>query len=160
MLPKPLFDPQDEPKMVVLAPLLAHLGALGRHLGFNLVHLGAKLGAKRHLNGLSQKSFLKVFAGMASRTLPKIFQEAGGFRLGGFPLCFTSIFASGASRTRPRKVIRKCSQDGSKMVPSSSKKGLLGPMLVYLGAMLAIYGSKSALFGCILSLRLPKMVRR
>ena len=50
MLPKPLFDPQDEPKMVVLAPLLAHLGALGGHLGFNLVHLGAKLGAKRHLN--------------------------------------------------------------------------------------------------------------
>ena len=79
MLPKPLFDPQDEPKMAILAPLLAHLGALGRHLGFNLVHLGAKLGAKRHLNGLSQKSFLKVFAGMASRTLPKIFQLAGGF---------------------------------------------------------------------------------
>ena len=78
MLPKPLFDPQDEPKMVVLAPLLAHLGALGGHLGFNLVHLGAKLGAKRHLNGLSQKSFSKVFAGIASRTLPKIFQEAGG----------------------------------------------------------------------------------
>ena len=141
MLPKPLFDPQDEPTMVVLAPLLAHLGALGRHLGFNLVHLGAKLGAKRHLTGLSQKSFLKVFAGMASRTLPKIFQEAGGFFSGGFSLCFTNIFASGASRTRPRKVIQKCSQVASKMVPSSSKKGLLGPMLVYLGAMLATYGS-------------------
>ena len=93
MLPKPLFDPQDEPKMVVLAPLLAHLGALGRHLGFNLVHLGAKLSAKRHLNGLSQKSFLKVFAGMASRTPPKIIQEAGGFRLGGFSLCFLNISA-------------------------------------------------------------------
>ena len=97
MLPKPLFDPQDEPKMVVLAPLLAHLGALGGHLGFNLVHLGAKLSAKRHLNGISQKSFLTVFVGMASRTLLKIFQEAGGLRLGGFSLCFTSIFASGAS---------------------------------------------------------------
>ena len=82
------------------------------------------------------------------------------FRLGRFSLCFTSIFASGASRTRPRKVIQKCSQVASKMVPSSSKKGLLGPMLVYLGAMLATYGSKSALFGCILSLRLLKMVRR
>ena len=138
MLPKPLFDPQDEPKMVVLAPLLAHLGALGRHLGFNLVHLGAKLGAKRHLNGLSQKSFSKVFAGMASRTLPKIFQEAGGFFWGGFSLRFMNIFASGASRTRPRKVIQKCSQDGSKMVPSSSQRGSVGPMLVYLGAMLAM----------------------
>ena len=159
MLPKPLFDPQDEPKLVVLAPLLAHLGALGRHLGFNLVHLGAKLSAKRHLNGLSQNSFLTVFVGMASRTLLKIFQEAGGFRWGGFSLCFTSIFAS-ASGTRPRKVIQKCSQVASKMVPSSSKKGLLGPLLVYLGAMLATYGSKSALFGCILSLGLLKMVRR
>ena len=78
MLPKPFIDPQDESKMVVLAPLLAHLGALGRHLGFNLVHLGAKLGAKRHLNGLSQKSFSKLFAGIVSRTLPTIFQEAGG----------------------------------------------------------------------------------
>ena len=160
MLPKPFFDRQVEPKMVVLAPLLVHLGALGRHLGFNLVHLGAKLGAKRHLNGLSQRSFSKVFAGIASRPLPKIFQEAGGFLLCGFSLRFTSISASGASRSRPRKVIQKCSQDGSKMVPSSSKKDLLGPMLVYLGAMLATYGSKSALFGCNLSLRLPKMVRR
>ena len=78
MLPKPPWKSQVKPKMAILAPLLAHLGALGRHLGFNLVHLGAKLGAKRHLTGLSQKSFLKVFAGMASRTLPKIFQEAGG----------------------------------------------------------------------------------
>ena len=160
MLLKPFWKRQVKLKMVVLAPLLAHLGTLGRHLGFNLVHLGAKLGAKRHLTGLSQKSFLKVFAGMASRTPPKIIQEAGGFRLGGFSLCFTSIFASGASRTRPRKVIQKCSQVASQMVPSSSKKGLLGPLLVYLGAMLATYGSKSALFGCILSLRLPKMVRR
>ena len=138
MLLKPLWKRQVKLKMVGLAPLLAHLGTLGRHLGFNLVHLGAKLGAKRHLTGLSQKSFLKVFAGMASRTLPKIFQEAGGFRLGGFSLCFTSIFASGASRTRPRKVIQKCSQVASQMVPSSSKKGLLGPLLVYLGAMLAM----------------------
>ena len=72
------LDRRVEFKMVVLAPLLAHLGTLGRHLGFNLVHLGAKLGAKRHLTGLSQKSFLKVFAGMASRTLLKIVQEAGG----------------------------------------------------------------------------------
>ena len=80
MLLKPPWKSQVEPKMVVLAPLLAHLGALGRHLGFNLVHLVAKLGAKRHLNGLSQKSFSKVFAGMASRTLPKMFQEAGGLR--------------------------------------------------------------------------------
>ena len=160
MLLKPPWKRQVEPKMAILAPLLAHLGALGGHLKFNLVHLGAKLGAKRHLTGLSQKSFLKVFAGMASRTPPKIIQEAGGFRLGGFPLCFTSIFASGASRTRPRKVIQKCSQVASQMVPSSSKKGLLGPLLVYLGAMLATYGSKSALFGCILSLRLLKMVRR
>ena len=78
MLLKPLWKRQVKLKMVVLAPLLAHLGALGRHLGFNLVHLGAKLGAKRHLNGLSQKSFLTVFVGMASRTLLKIFQEAGG----------------------------------------------------------------------------------
>ena len=132
------LDRQVEPKMVVLAPLLAHLGALGRHRGLNLVHLGAKLGAKRHLNGLSQQSFSKIFAGMASRTLPKIFQEAGGFFWGGFSLCFTSIFASGASRTRPRKVIQKCSQVASQMVPSSSKKGLLGPLLVYLGAMLAM----------------------
>ena len=138
MFPKPVFDPQDEPKMVVLAPLLAHLGALGGHLGFNLVNLGAKLGAKRHLNGLSQKSFLKVFVGMASRTLPKISQEAGGFFLGGCSLCFTSIFASGASRTRAGKVIQKCSQVGSQMVPSSSQRGSLGPMLVYLGAMLAM----------------------
>ena len=120
MLLKPPWKRQVEPKMAILAPLLVHLGALGRHLGFNLVHLGAKLGAKRHLTGLSQKSFLKVFAGMASRTLPKIFQEAGGFLLGGFSLCFTCIFASGASRTRPRKVIQKCSQDGSKMVQSLS----------------------------------------
>ena len=72
------LDRQVEPKMVVLAPLLAHLGTLGRHLGFNLVHLGAKLGAKKHLNGFSHRSFSKVFAGIASRTLPKIFQEAGG----------------------------------------------------------------------------------
>ena len=79
MLPKPLWKSQVKPQMVVLAPLLAHLGALGGHLGFNLVHLGAKLGAKRHLTGFSQKSFLKVFVGMASRTLPKIFQEAGRF---------------------------------------------------------------------------------
>ena len=136
MLLKRFWKRQVEPKMVILAPFLAHLGALGRHLGFNLVHLGAKLSAK------------------------KIFQEAGGLRLGGFSLCFTSIFASGASRTRPRKVIQKCSQVASKMVPSSSKKGLLGPLLVYLGAMLATYGSKSALFGCILSLGLLKMVRR
>ena len=50
MLPKPFVDPRDEPKMVVLAPLLVHLGALDGHLGFNLVHLGAKLGAKSHLN--------------------------------------------------------------------------------------------------------------
>ena len=78
MLPKPFVDPRDEPKMVVLAPLLVHLGALDGHLGFNLVHLGAKLGAKRHPNGLFQKSFLKVFAVMASRTLPKIIQKAGG----------------------------------------------------------------------------------
>ena len=160
MLLKRFWKRQVKLKMVVLAPLLAHLGVLGGHLGFNLVHLGAKLGAKRHLNGLSQKSFLTVFVGMASRTLLKIFQEAGGFRLGRFPLCFTSIFASGASRTRPRKVIQKCSQVASQMVPSSSKKGLLGPLLVYLGAMLATYGSKSALFGCILSLRLLQMVRR
>lgn len=82
MLPKPLFDPQDEPKMVVLAPLLAHLGALGRHLGFNLVHLGAKLGAKRHRNRLSKKSFSKVFASIAPRSPRKIFQEAGGFSSG------------------------------------------------------------------------------
>ena len=80
MLLNPPSNCQVEPKIVVLAPLLAHLGALGRHLGFNLVHLGAKLGAKMHLNGLSQKSFLKVFAGMASRTPPKIIQEAGGLR--------------------------------------------------------------------------------
>ena len=160
MLLKPPWKRQVGPKMAILAPLLAHLGALGRHLGFNLVHLGAKLGAKRHPNGLFQKSFFKVFAGMASRTLPKIFQEAGGFFWGGFSLCFTNIFASGASRTRPRKVIQKCSQVASKMVPSSSKKGLLGPMLVYLGAMLATYGSKSALFGCIFPLGLLKMVRR
>ena len=79
MLLKPLWKRQVKLKMVVLAPLLAHLGTLGRHLGFNLVHLGAKLSAKRHLTGLSQKSFLKVFVGMASRTLLKIFQEAGGF---------------------------------------------------------------------------------
>ena len=124
--------------MVVLAPLLAHLGALGRHLGFNLVHLGAKLGAKRHLTGLSQKSFLKVFAGMASRTLPKIIQEAGGFRLGCFPLCFTSIFASGASQ----KTIKK--QDGSrdpKMIP---KRYQNGPKVVHfcdpLGLMLTLLG--------------------
>ena len=78
MLLKPPWKRQVELKMAILAPFLAHLGALGRHLGFNLVHLGAKLGAKRHLTGLSQKSFLKVFVGMASRTLPKIFQEAGG----------------------------------------------------------------------------------
>ena len=78
MLLKPLWKRQVKLKMVVLAPLLAHLGTLGRHLGFNLVHLGAKLGAKRHLTGLSQKSFLKVFAGMASRTPPNIIQEAGG----------------------------------------------------------------------------------
>ena len=78
MLLKPPWKRQVEPKMAILAPFLAHLGALGRHLGFNLVHLGAKLGAKRHLTGLSQKSFLKVFAGMASRTPPKIIQEAGG----------------------------------------------------------------------------------
>ena len=135
MLLKRFWKRQVKLKMVVLAPLLAHLGTLGRHLGFNLVHLGAKLGAKRHLTGLSQKSFLKVFAGMASRTPPKIIQEAGRFRLGGFSLCFTSIFASGASRTRPRKVIQKCSQVASKMVPSSSKKGLLGPLLVYLGML-------------------------
>ncbi len=138
MLLKPFWKRQVKLKMVVLAPLLAHLGTLGRHLGFNLVHLGAKLGAKRHLTGLFQKNFLKVFAGMASRTLPKIIQEAGGFRLGGFSLCFTSIFASGASRTRPRKVIQKCSQVASQMVPSSSQRGSLGPMLVYLGAMLAM----------------------
>ena len=79
MLLKPPWKRQVELKMAILAPFLAHLGALGRHLGFNLVHLGAKLGAKRHLTGLSQKSFLKVFAGMASRTPPKIIQEAGGF---------------------------------------------------------------------------------
>ena len=63
MLLKPPWKRQVEPKMAILAPFLAHLGALGRHLGFNLVHLGAKLGANTHLNGLSQK---------------KIFQEAGG----------------------------------------------------------------------------------
>ena len=78
MLPKPPWKRQVEPKMVILAPLLPHFGALGHYLGSNLVHLGAKLGAKRHLTGLSQKSFLKVFAGMASRTPPKIIQEAGG----------------------------------------------------------------------------------
>ena len=79
MLLKPPLDRQVDPKMVVLAPLLPHLGTLGRNLGFNLVHLGAMLGAKKHLNGLSQQRFSKVFAGIASRTLPKIFQEAGGF---------------------------------------------------------------------------------
>ena len=84
MILKLPWKSQVEPKMVVLAPLLAYLGVLGRNLGFNLVHLGAMLGAKRHLNGLSQKSFSKVFAGMASRTLPKIFQAAGGFFWGGF----------------------------------------------------------------------------
>ena len=131
MLLNPPLDRQDEPKMVVWAPLLTHLGALGRHLG-------AELGTKRHLNGLSQKSFSKVFAGIASRTLPKIFQEAGGFRLGGFSFCFTSIFASGACRSRPAKVIQKCSQDGSKMVQSSSDNGLLGSFLVYLGAVVAL----------------------
>ena len=50
MLLKPPWKRQVEPKMAILAPFLAHLGALGRHLGFNLVHLGAKLGAKSHLN--------------------------------------------------------------------------------------------------------------
>ena len=80
MLLKRLWKRQVKLKMVVLAPLLAHLGSLGRHLGFNLVHLGAKLGAKRHLNGLFQRSISKVFAGIASRTLPKIIQEAGGLR--------------------------------------------------------------------------------
>ena len=95
MLLKPPWKRQVEPKMAILAPFLAHLGALGRHLGFNLVHLGAKLGAKRHLNGLSQKSFLTVFVGMASRTLLKIFQEAGGFVLGGFSSCFTRFFCIG-----------------------------------------------------------------
>ena len=84
MLLKPFWKRQVKLKMVVLAHLLAHLGSLGRHLGFNLVHLGAKLGAKGHLNGLSQKSFLKVFVGITSKTLPKIFQEAGRFRLGCF----------------------------------------------------------------------------
>ena len=90
-------------KMAILAPLLAHLGALGRHLGFNLVHLGAKLGAKRHLNGLSQKSFSKVFAGMASRTLPKMFQEAGGFFWGGFSLVLQTFLHRGRPTPDPEK---------------------------------------------------------
>ena len=104
--------------MVVLTPLLAHLGALGGHLELNLVHIGAKLGAKRHLTGLSQKSFLKVFAGMASRTPPKIIQEAGGFRLGGFSLCFTSIFCIGGvphqTQKSDPKVLPSCLPDGAK----------------------------------------------
>ena len=104
--------------MAILAPLLAHLGALGRHLGFNLVHLGAKLGAKRHLNGLSQKSFLKVFAGMASRTLPKIFQEAGGFFRGWFFLVFYKHFYIGGvphqTQKSDPKVLPRWLQDGAK----------------------------------------------
>ena len=89
MLPKPLFDPQDEPKMVVLAPLLAHLGALGRHLGFNLVHLGAKLGAKRHPNGLFQKSFFKVFAGTCFEGVRGYSRGGGAWR--SFWMCFRII---------------------------------------------------------------------
>ena len=117
MLLKPPWKSQVEPKMVVLAPLLAHLGALGRHLGFNLVHLGAKLGAKRHLTGLSQKSFLKVFAGMASRTLPKIFQEAGGFFWGGFPVFYKHFCIGGVPHQTQKsdpKVLPRWLQDGAK----------------------------------------------
>ena len=82
MLLKRFWKRQVKLKMVVLAPLLAHLGTLGGHLGFNLVHLGAKLGAKRHRNRLSKKSFSKVFASIAPRSPRKIFQEAGGFSSG------------------------------------------------------------------------------
>ena len=103
MLLKPPWKRQVEPKMAILAPFLAHLGALGRHLGFNLVHLGAKLGAKRHLNGLSQKSFLKVFVGMASRTLPKICQEAGGSFLGVFFHVLQTFLHRGRPAPDPEK---------------------------------------------------------
>ena len=82
MLPTPSWKRQVEPKMVILAPLLPHFGALGHYLGSNLVHLVAKLGAKRHRNRLSKKSFSKVFASIAPRSPRKIFQEAGGFSSG------------------------------------------------------------------------------
>ena len=114
MLLKPVWKRQVKLKMVVLAPLLAHLGTLGRHLGFNLVHLGAKLGAKRFLTGLSQKSFLKVFVGMASRTLPKIFQETGGFFLGGFYKHFCIGGVPHQTQKSDPKVLPSCLQDGAK----------------------------------------------
>ena len=49
-------------KMVILAPFLIHLGALGRHPESNLVYFEAKMGSKRHLKGVSRKSFGEVFS--------------------------------------------------------------------------------------------------
>ena len=43
--------------MVILAPFLIHLGALGRHPESNLFCFEAKMGSKMHLNGVSKKSF-------------------------------------------------------------------------------------------------------
>ena len=48
--------------MVILAPFLIHLGALGRHPESNLFCFEAKMGSKRHLNGVSRKSFGEVFS--------------------------------------------------------------------------------------------------
>ena len=50
MLFKLPWNREVEPKMVILTRLLPHFGALGHYLGSNLVHLVAKLGAKRHRN--------------------------------------------------------------------------------------------------------------
>ena len=106
MLLKPPWKSQVKPKMAILAPLLAHLGALGRHLGFNLVHLGAKLGAKRHLNGHGVKD------------PPESFPRGWRISFGWFFLVFYKHFCIGGvphqTQKSDPKVLPSCLPDGAK----------------------------------------------